>query len=61
MDTMLQTLNVNSTLQVDLFGQHFNATGLIPCVLVGILAALVIAVAWRRLNPPSRRRRSDWV
>jgi hypothetical protein len=49
---VLQALNENSAINAELFGQHFSATGLIPCVLV---AGLVLAVIWFRL----RRRRPD--
>lgn len=50
---VLQALNENSTISAEVFGQHFSATGLIPCLLV---AVLVLALLWLRLR---RRRRTD--
>jgi hypothetical protein len=49
---VLQALN-NSAISAEVFGQHFSATGLIPCVLV---AVLVLALLWLRLR---RRRRPE--
>ena len=46
MKELIAMLNRNSTLAAELLGARFNATGLVPCLLVAalVLALLLIAL-----------------
>jgi len=45
---VLQALNENSAIDAEVFGQHFSATGLVPCLLVAVLIVGLLRFALRR-------------